>query len=316
MAAEKLGRLIFEIDGKPQRKGLFKKKSHLAFYKNGIVIDELGDHIEILKKNIANVYYSAPTVGDYDCVTVEIDHYDEGAIDTYPFDETTWDGIFARVDRLLDYEWNEFRKQKSELPDHIKWFNAVNAVSALSGEGDAELFGGDVKSPEVAVAVREALFECWEVNIRQDLLNWFEKLYAGRSAKQAQEIIDEITSEGGNPKNLNESSLHYLEWMQSKYAIAWDMGRMIWIASQGYLADYLSHDEAVAYCVKAGKKLQSLFNGWDEMFHHYMQGYIYWSEDDPDDEECEAYQRICIYNWLKTLPKSPYRIYWDTKLEQ
>jgi hypothetical protein len=60
---------------------------------------------------------------------------------------------------------------------------------------------------------------------------------------------------------------------------------MIWIASQGYLADYLSHDEAVAYCVKAGKKLQSLFNSWDEMFHHYMQGYIYWSKDDPDDGE-------------------------------
>jgi hypothetical protein len=39
---EKFGKLIFEIEGTPQKKGWFKKtKSNLAFYENGIVINEL-----------------------------------------------------------------------------------------------------------------------------------------------------------------------------------------------------------------------------------------------------------------------------------
>ena len=50
------------------------------------------------------------------------------------------------------------------------------------------------------------------------------------------------------------------------------------------------------------------------LFHHYMQGYIYWSGEDPDDEESEAHQRIEIYKWLKSQHKSPYKINWHTKL--
>jgi hypothetical protein len=316
MATEDLGRLIFEIVGTPQKMGLITGKSHLAFYENGIAIDELGDHIEILKRNITTVYYSAPMVNDYGCLAVEIDHYDEGAIDTYTLGDAIWEGVFARVDRLLDCEWYEFRKPKLELPDRVKWFNAVNAVIALSSERDPDLFGGDVKSPDVAMVSREILSKYWRVNVRQDLPDRFTELYEGNPSKDAREIMGTIRNERGNPNNRDEGLRRYLEWMQSEYVVAWDMGRIIWIASLGYLGDYLSYDEAIAHCVMAGKKMQSLFNSWDEMFHHYIHGYIYWSGDDPVDEESEAHQRIAIYHWLKTMPNSPYRISWDTELEE
>jgi hypothetical protein len=276
------GRLIFEMDGATQKKrGLFGKKSdsHLEIFERGVVIEELGDRMEILKRNIVNIYYSAPMMSDYDCVTVEIDHNNDGELNTYPLDEATWPGIFARVDKLLDGEWNEFRKPKTDAPDNVKWFNAVNAVIALVGEGDPELFGGDVKSPEVAVASRDVLYESWSVNSRQDLLDQIESLFAGRS--------------GG---------------------FAWDLARLVWIASLGWHADYLSYEEAVGYCTSAGKRLQSLFGGWDEYFYNYIQGYIYWSGEDHEDEESKAYQRLQIYSWLKSLLRSPYRIDWNMNL--
>jgi hypothetical protein len=47
-----------------------------------------------------------------------------------------------------------------------------------------------------------------------------------------------------------------------------------------------------------------------------MQGYVFWAGEDPKDEESETYQRLKIYEWLKTLPKPPYRIYWYTDLEK
>ena len=310
-----LGKVIFELEGKPQKKGWFKQtKSRLAFHEKGIVIEELGDYIIIMKKDIANIYYSAPMVGDYNCLTVEIDHYDEGELNTYPFDETTWVGIFDKVDKLLDSEWSEFRKPKVEVPDNIKWFNTVNAVIALACEGDPEIFGGDIKSPEVAVWCREVLYESWEVNIKQDLLVCLKELYEGRSAKQAKEIIAEILKEGGDPNNLSAGSRYELEWGQSKNAIAWDMGRMMWITSLGYLADYLSLSDAIGYCTIAGKKLQSMFSGWDDMFINYMQGYVFWSEDDPKDEESEAYRRLQIFGWLKMFSRSPYNTNWNTQL--
>ncbi|MDR3315867.1 MAG: DUF1266 domain-containing protein, partial [Coriobacteriales bacterium] len=309
------GRLIFEIEGTPQKKGVFKKtNSHLAFYTEGIIIKELGDVVEIRRRNIANVYYSAPMVGEQECVTVEIDHHDEGGIDTYPLDEDTWPGIFAQVDRLLNHEWYEFRKTKVELPDEVKWFNAVNAVIALASEGDAELFGGDVKTPAVAVGRRETLYEYWKINVRQDLLDWVVKLEGGRSAKQASEIAQNLIRDGINPDSLSDNAKRELGWSSSNEAIAWDLGRMMWIAAQGYLADYLSYEEAIDCCTKAGKRLQELFGSWDEMFANYMQGYVYWSGDNPNDEDSESHQRLDIYQWLKAQARSPYQIDWRLDL--
>jgi hypothetical protein len=92
------------------------------------------------------------------------------------------------------------------------------------------------------------------------------------------------------------------------------MPRMIWIASLGYHAELLSYDEAIAYCVSAGKKLQSMYHSWDDMFTNYTQGYALWAGEDPENEENESFQRIKIYQWLKLLPKSPYSIDWSTNL--
>lgn len=274
---ENFGRLIFELEGRPQKTGWFKRtKSHLACYEKGLVINELGDRIEILKKDIPNVYYCAPQISEANCATINIENYQSDGLNTYPLDEKTWNGIFGLFDRILDNEWSEFRRSKTEQPDNVKWFNMVNAVMNLTNENDHELFGGDLKTSQVSVGNREMLSEFWGVKTKKDLMSRLEDLYDGASA--------------------------------------WDFVRMIWIASCGYLADYLSYDEAIHSCTSAGRALQRLYNSFDEMFDDYMQGYIRWSGDDPEDEESEAWKRMEIYKWLKSLPRSPYCLNWYTKL--
>lgn len=284
-----LGKSILEIEGAPQKKGgLFgrKTKSLITFYEEGVVIEMLGNSTEILKKDIENIYYTVPNVGGHDCITTRIDFYNGDMLNICTFDETTWHGIFDRVDRLLDNEWNEFRKPKTEVPDKVRWFNAASAIITLVSEADVDIFGGYVKSPDGAETAATSLGNSWKVNKREDLLERLDLLLSECSGEQA-----------------------------GKTTVGWNMVRLIRIASLGYLAGYITFDEALEYCSRAGIIMQSVFGGWDEMFAGYMQGYIDWSGEDPKDEESKAYQRLAIYAWLKTFPKSPYRIDWNTNLE-
>lgn len=111
------------------------------------------------------------------------------------------------------------------------------------------------------------------------------KLMNGRSTAQWEEfaadpealdadaraLYDEITRAGGE-----------------RCFRAWDWQRLSFISSLGYLCEWLSYEESLSWCLRAGQKLQALFRSWDQFMRCYLLGYCFWAREDPADGDSET----------------------------
>jgi TPR repeat protein len=61
--------------------------------------------------------------------------------------------------------------------------------------------------------------------------------------------------------------------------LAWDLVRLLWLASHAYAAGYLSKDEAWAFMRPAACRLQAAFGSWKECQDSYLAGRDYWNGD-------------------------------------
>lgn len=69
--------------------------------------------------------------------------------------------------------------------------------------------------------------------------------------------------------------------------LAWDYIRALHILGWGYLAEYLTEDEAYTMMKPFAKQLQEQFDSWDEMSENYMLGRGYWNYDETDHDMLE-----------------------------
>jgi len=82
----------------------------------------------------------------------------------------------------------------------------------------------------------------------------------------------------------------------------------------GFIAGYLPYEKTMDWCFQAATKMQRLYASWDDMMGSYLLGYCFWSGDDLEDEDSEAYCRAYIYEELKKSGKSPYKLNWKLLL--
>lgn len=274
-------RLIFEIEGEPRRKKLQMRRSYIAVYDDHVEIELDGEKDFIRFDNIFDIYVKEPVVENVTSREIVMDYYEEGALNWYELEDSTFAGLSERMEKLLKNEW-ACLIEKRQYPDTIKWFVACAAVVYISSEQNPAIFGSAYKEPETSAAQREVLLDSWGINKRADFMAWPEKLYS--------------CGESGT-------------W-------AWDLQRLIFLCSLGYLCDYISYEDALDWCLKAGQKLQTLYGSWDEFMESYLSGYCSWSGDDLEDEESEAYTRKGIYNFYKGRADSPWAIDWRTSLRK
>jgi hypothetical protein len=160
-------------------------------------------------------------------------------------------------------------------------------------------------------AQRKVLYDTWQVNTTNDLKTWLDKLYNGRAVKDYDKMVEKDSIYTFVDEDLIEA---IAQAGGSKCLWAWDLQRMILLASLGYLCDYLSWDEAIEYCFEAGLKLQRLYHNWDEFINCYLLGYYFWSEEDLNDETSEGNERKQIYDYYKKLNSNPWQIAWNLEL--
>jgi hypothetical protein len=89
---------------------------------------------------------------------------------------------------------------------------------------------------------------------------------------------------------------------------------MILLCAYGFLCDWLSWEDSLNWCLKAGQKLQSLYRSWDGFIDCYLHGYCAWSGESLDDEDSEAYERKQVYEHYKKLRVNPWQVAWDCPL--
>ena len=301
-----MNRLIFEIEGTPIKKNFFQKyRSYVAVYDDSIRIEFKGENDIIPLKDVFNVYIKEPLTEDVPCRTTMIEFAEEGEDNWYELEDDFFDGLSTRMETLLKSEWAVVRKKKNELPLRVKWFNATCTVLRISCEQDPELFGGYFPNSDAYESAKETLYESWGLNNKHDFKAMLESLYNGRAQKDYEQ---------DNDKFDEELLMQIRHTCGDKGIWAWDLCRLTLLCGYGYLCNYISYDEALEWCSKAGKKMQSIYYGWDDMMKSYLLGYCYWSGESLNDPDTEVYLRANIYKFFRNRFDGPFSIDWNTEL--
>ena len=160
-----MSRLIFEIEGVPIKKNVFKKhRSYVAVFDDSIHIEFKGENDIIPLKDVFNVYIKEPLTEDVPCRTTMIEFAEEGEDNWYELEDDFFEGLSVKIETLLKNEWAVVRKKKDELPFRVKWFNATCAVLRISSEQDPELFGGYYPNSDAYDDTKNTLYESWGLN--------------------------------------------------------------------------------------------------------------------------------------------------------
>lgn len=301
-----MSKLMFEQEGTPIKKNIFKKhRSYVAIFDDSLHIELNGDNDTIPLKNIFNVYIKEPLTKNVPCRTTVIEFVEEGEDNWYEIEDDVFEGLSVRIEKLLKNEWAVLRKNKNEHPLKVKWFNATCVVLRVSAEQDPELFGGYYPNSDAYEDTKEVLYKSWGINNKQDFEAMLESLYNGRTAREY-----ELNQDTYN----NELFTQIRQTCGDKGIWAWDLCRLTLLCGYGYLCNYISYEEALEWCSKAGKKMQSIYNSWDDMMNSYLLGYCFWSGGRLDDPNTEVYNRANIHKHLRKQPGGPFSIDWYTDL--
>ncbi len=98
----------------------------------------------------------------------------------------------------------------------------------------------------------------------------------------------------------------------NKAVLAWDMSLYICICRWGYLAGYLSDQEAWTLIMPKAKQIQKNYSSWQDFAEHYMNGRKTWDEKAYERDK-DLFDRAI--RRLGQNPRSPWnQVTWDTPL--
>ena len=208
------------------------------------------------------------------------------------------------------------------------WALATTAVLTESNGRRHDLLGGCERTPEEIKAWQDSLARWWGIHNRTELLetlNWieegghrkeFNKIAAMLSSATPETLAEIRRQAAGDSSNSNriEIVLRYKDIFGKKSLIAWDYDRYISLSGWGYIAGFLSEEEAWHKIMPVAQLLQRTFDSWVDLGQNHVVGREYWSLEQTQTNG--AYTRKC-YKRLLTNPTSPWvRLKWDMDLNE
>jgi len=205
--------------------------------------------------------------------------------------------------KVLDYNEDE----NSNLGP---WARAMGSVLILLNDGNPYYFGGYQITEENKNGAVNILSASWDIGSRKDLLVQIQNLLAegDRVAfrKEAKEMNDM------SKKQLNTAMkqlsgdllLHYQlvqynwEKWEGRGLLAWDMCRISHLVQWGYVAGYLSREEAQALIEPAARRLQKDFASWEDVQNNWLDGFCLFAGVDPEASGTDYTNRKSLYKRL------------------
>jgi hypothetical protein len=207
------------------------------------------------------------------------------------------------------------------------WALATTAVLTESNRRRHDLLGGCERTPAEIKVWRNSLVKWWGVHNRDDLLDTLKWIEDGGHRKEFDKIaafLSSVTPETlaeirrqaatRDPSVINkiEIVIKYKDEFGKKSIIAWDYDRYISLCGWGYIAGYLSEEEAWRKIMPAARLLQNTFDSWRDLGMNHVVGREFWSFE--ETRRKGAYTRQC-YERLLTNPSSPWvRLKWNLNL--
>jgi len=145
--------------------------------------------------------------------------------------------------------------------DVFLFLNALNANGIIRGTGEIHLPAGFYRDRLNTSGARRMLDTAWNIDSRERTLQIIYNLYAGlhNARYMAEHEAAGTTSPWGNTGIL-----------------AWDLARAAQVASNGFIAGYLTFDEFIQYSLPAAIALQHHFDSWEQMSENFVYGAAFW----------------------------------------
>lgn len=176
---------------------------------------------------------------------------------------------------------------------------------------------------------RLLLADPWNIRDRSDanhILRWFmdegyNAGYQGR-CKEVSRVTDSEFDEYLEERSPEERESYdwvrrQLEKTGTTNIIAWDAGWLIQIARWCHGAGYLTKKQAWDWIFRAARRVQSVYQSWDEYADHCAVGYQFRRVGDEGDEDDESRDDFLQgLRWLQNDPESPWQdLEWRTPVD-
>jgi ankyrin repeat protein len=155
-----------------------------------------------------------------------------------------------------------------------------------------------------------ALKRDWGIKNHRTCVTMIENLFNDGHSEKLKKLLNYARSYSFDEKEIKKLNLDiyntrrllfvykYLKYFNKKEMLyAWDIGRVVSVSRWCYHLGYLSEDEAWTFIDKAGKKLITIFDNWEDYGANYVLGRIFWKAAF-DDYSPLHYRTALIYYTL------------------
>jgi hypothetical protein len=168
------------------------------------------------------------------------------------------------------------------------WALAAGAILTESNHGKHNFLGGFPRTSSTDTWQKFLATQGWGIHNRSDLLqnlDWitregnrkqFDKLAHEWSVATPAQLHD-LRANRPDIANAMELLVKYSEEFGAKSFTAWDYDRYICLCGWGYLAGYLTEEEAWERIMPVARLLQHTFDSWKELGKNHLAGREIWA---------------------------------------
>lgn len=242
-----------------------------------------------------------------------------------------YDKKIASIKANLAFEELEVSAPEA-LADTLRWFNASYAVITSLNGGDLSIPAGFEPGSMIEASIKAMLERDWDVTDKASLEEAVEQLVTKGHNSDALDYLAQSGTEGMTRDDLiaamknsgydAEEQTVMLAAFDAKNAYGdqaiagWDLSRAMSLLGWGYLAGFYTYEESMDSSLTTAQMIQQKFTSWDDFMNSYFYGYSYWSGNDPEDTDSQAYKRRQLYEEIKAEDNSPFSVDWNTSLQK
>lgn len=206
---------------------------------------------------------------------------------------------------------------KSLTAEQKGWALATSALLTERNQESHDMLGGVQGTTAEVGRAKSTLRQWWGVRNRNDLLRTLVWLETDGHRRRFEHV-------GANPPAQMESAddpeaVHAIRVARANYArlgkkslLGWDYARFVSLCRWGYLAGYLTEDEAWQWIMPKARELQKTFDSWADLGENYLVGREFWSLE---ETMTHGWRYRAAYDRLLTNPDSPWvRFPWNLDL--
>ncbi len=208
------------------------------------------------------------------------------------------------------------------------WALACAAILTERNHGNHELLGTELRDENSTMDYQITLLRSgFDISCRTDLLNtfmWIEsgghrlefeewgKKIEGLSKEEYEQLLIDCESDPELVYRIKIAAKYYKS-LGEKSLFGWDYCRYLNLCRWGYMADYLSEEEAWEKIMSVARLLQERFDSWEDLGQNYLIGRKFWSKEETEES---GYLYEDAYLRLVDMPSSPWnKLPWDLDLK-